>query len=145
MTEFSLIHCVIRGGYDNVSDDIVTANCSFLIPNTNINSNTIHEYFPYEGHYHFRIRTPGYKLGFNDIDYVWQDISEQDGLEFLNETTLEMQANIITLSESNGDDNDADLFEYLAKIKSGFEHIPRFVFISVITTIIYTSYLCTHT
>ena len=127
MTEFVIANCVIREGNGNDAHDIAIASCSFLIPNTNINSGRICEYFPYEGNYHYRIRTPGYKVGFQDIDYVWVDVSQNDTLDFLNETTLEIQANVISMSESDGEENAADLFEYLAKVRSGFENIPRFV------------------
>lgn len=128
MTEFVNVHCVIRVGCDdNYGYDESTANCSFLMPNTSINLSKIFDYFPYEGKFHFRIRNPGYKLGFNDIDYVWVDISDNETHDYLNETDLVMQANIIQLPESDDTtDNEADTMEYFVKIKSVFEQMPRY-------------------
>lgn len=124
MTDFVNVHCVTRVRCDVYDES--TANCSFLMPNSRINLSKINEYFPYEGQFHFRIRSPGYKLGFNDIDYVWIDVNDYESHDFLSESNILMQANIIQLPESDPNDSEADMMEYFVKIKSGFEQMSRY-------------------
>lgn len=45
-----------------------------------------------QGRFHFRIKTPGYKVGFNNIDYIWLDVTQSDNLSFLSETNIDIQA-----------------------------------------------------
>ena len=53
----------------------------------------------------------------------------------MNETTIEIQANIISFSENEMSDSNSemnvsgtrsDIVEYLVKVKSGFEKLPRY-------------------
>jgi len=102
------ISCVVTGG-DKEDHHHESYVCSFIIPDDSINKNSIDQYFPFQGIFHYRLKVSGQLIGYSDIEYGWVDVIDSVGnydFYFKDSNTIEMTALIISLPESDGDEED---------------------------------------
>lgn len=65
--------------------------------------------FPFEGEFHFRTKVTAKKIGYNDCEYFWLDLSEVSGHIECEDNIVEVQALAINIPHCvDGVDNDYD-------------------------------------